>query len=421
VIGLKVGRGKDGEQRAAWIAALWVCVIYATIPLVRTAQSWYSARFETVWITVAIVAVLTLSLASTWLWLMRSARRIRPLELLVPLVVAGIAAWWAWQLRRRPEEAVHLLEYGLLLVLVYRALRPTHPDVSILVAAVLLTTVMSTVDEIIQWITPRRFWDYRDIGLNTGAAVLAAIAVAHLDRGSWRRPPSSSIQSSLRIAVTLIVLMTLCLANTPRRVASYTSRFPFLNFLQHPDNEMAEYGHLHQIAGIGAFKSRLTLSELIDEDRRRGIEIAPVIDRYSDEDYGRFVDSHQAFRDPLLYEARVHIYSRDFHLRRATERAAEPVRRRRHITIAHRENTILERFFGTTLHASHAALPPSVWAALQSEQNADQEFFSRTSSHLITWISETELRAGLLGLAAFLIAFDVFTGLRHRRQAKASS
>lgn len=415
------GQPEHEGQRAAWIAALWVCLIYATIPLVRTGQTWYSARFDTIWITVAVIAVLAVALVSTWLWLMRTGRRIRPFELVVPLVVVGIAGWWAWELRGRPEEAIHLLEYGVLLVLIYRALRPTHPDVFILVAAVVLTTVMSAVDETIQWITPRRFWDYRDIGLNSGAAVLAAICVAHLDAGRWRRPPSASIQFSLRVAVTLIVLMTLCLANTPVRVASYASRLPFLNFLEHPDNEMAEYGHLHRVAGIGAFKSRLTLTELIDEDRRRGAEIAPVIDRYSDKDYQSFVDSHQAFQDPLLYEARVHIFSRDFHLRRARERAANPVGRRRHITLACRENLLLERFFATTLHESGSALPPSLAAELESGQNEDQEFFSRTSSHLITWISEAELRLTLLGFAACLVALDIFIGVRQRPRAEASS
>ncbi len=407
------------RQRAAMAAALWVALVYATIPLVRVFQRWFLARYDIGWIMVGLLAVMAAILGITGLWLVRSTRRPSPLDLLVTVAVAIIAVWWAWELRSIPEEAIHLLEYGILMVLVYRAMRPAEPDLGILIAAVLLTTLMSTVDEIIQWITPKRFWDYGDIAINGGAAALAAVAVWRLDSGPWRRPPASSIRLVLRLAVALLVLFTLCLANTPDPVARYVSRVPFLDFLSQR-NEMAEYGHLHVIPAIGAFKSRLQQAELVEEDRRRGTEVATIIDQYPGKDYWKFVKEHLGFRDPLLYESRVHIFSRNRHIRQARESAPGSPSERFHLTVAYRENQVLERFFRTTLHHSVFSLPESMSATLETAHDPDQAFVSKTGSHLITRFSEPALRSILLSLAVLFIVLDIIIGVLDRRLTEAS-
>lgn len=407
------------RQRAALAAALWVALVYATIPLVRVFQRWFLARYDIGWIIVGLLVVMAAIFGLTGLWLVRSTRRTRPLDLLVTAAVAIIAVWWAWELRSIPEEAIHLLEYGILMVLVYRAMRPAEPDLGILVAAVLLTTLMSTVDEIIQWITPRRFWDYGDIVINGGAAALAAVAVWRLDPGPWRRPPASSIRLVLRLAVALLVLFTLCLANTPDRVSLYVSRAPFLGFLSQR-NEMAEYGHLHVVPAIGAFKSRLQQAELVEEDRRRGTEVATIIDRYPEKDYWNFINEHLGFRDPLLYESRVHIFSRNRHIRKARESTPGSASERHHLTVAYRENQVLERFFGTTLHYSVFSLPEAMLATLETAHDPDQAFASKTGSHLITKFSEPALRSILLSLAVLFIVLDIIIGVLDRRLAEAS-
>jgi len=407
-------------QVAALIAALWVALIYATIPLVRTVQSWYAERFHRGWIIVGVLVVMTAILVITGRWLIRSARHTRPLDFAVPVVVVGIAAWWAWQLRAIPEEAIHLLEYGILAVLLFRAMRPANPDLAILVAAVLLATLMSTVDELIQWITPRRFWDFRDIAINGGAAILAAVAARRLDPGPWRRPPARSVQLALRFTVAQLLLLTLCLANTPTRVAWYSSRVPFLGFLSHPANEMAEYGHLHEVPGVGAFKSRLTLTELVDQDQLRAGEVAPIVDTYPDKDYRRFVNTYQGFEDPLLYESRIHIFSRDYHIRQLRSEPQDPASEKSHLTISYRENQILERYFPNTLRLSAFSLPQSKRATLETANDPDQPFVSKTGSHLITRFSEPALRVLLLSLVVLLIILGGFIGARQKRAKEAS-
>jgi hypothetical protein len=191
-----------------------------------------------------------------------------------------------------------------------------------------------------------------------------------------------------------------------------------LTFLKQAQNEMAEYGYLHRVPGVGAFKSRLELERLIEEDRRRGREVVDIIDRYPDRRYGKFVTEQKAFRDPLLYESRIHIFSRDFHLRQVEEDTTGKFTTREHLTIAFREHAILERYFPVTLGASAFVLPRSTLAKMEQGQDPDQVFVSRTGSHLITWTSEARLRIILLTVTVLLIAIDVLIGIRHRRRTK---
>ena len=403
------------RQRSAAIAAAWVAVIYATVPLVRTLQGWYSARFEPIWITVFVLASVGVTCWLIATRLRRSGRAVRPADVVWLGAVTTAAGWLTWQLRDRPEEAIHLLEYGILAALIYRAIRPTATDAAVLGATVLLTTLMGVVDEVIQWITPLRYWDLRDIGLNATAAVLAAIVLWRIDPGPWRRPNPDSVRLVLRLGAVLVLVLALCLANTPDRAAWYSARIPGLGFLAHPANEMAEYGHRHEVLDRGEFKSRLALVELEDEDRRRGAEVAEAIDSYPEGSHQRFVRSHQGFEDPLLYEARLHIFSRDYHARMAMSEAVKPAARTDHFTRAFRENRILEEFYGNTLRHSSFVLDDEQRKVLQTNQDQDQHFASRVGSHIITSWSERGLRGMLLMTAFFLVVLDFRLGIRSVR------
>ena len=94
-----------------------------------------------------------------------------------------------------PQERLHILEYGLLGVLVDTALRvgverrggpwrvgglPLAPAP----LAVLLTAAAGWLDEGIQHLVPNRYYDLRDVGFNAFAGALA-VALAAL----WRRLP----------------------------------------------------------------------------------------------------------------------------------------------------------------------------------------------------------------------------------------
>lgn len=396
-----------------WVTVIaWIALIYITIPFIRVLQGWFTARWDRELIGYAVVGVLVITTAAVLLSLRSFAPRPSPATVVWLVVIAAVYTWWAVSLWRVPEEAVHLLEYGVLGVLLYRALRPRIPDVTVYLAACLIGVLVGTVDEVIQWITPRRFFDFRDIFLNGGSCALALVAVWRIE-GPGPRPVSTrSIRTSVRLAIAVVATYTLVLAVTPTRVQRWAARFPGLFFLQSPDNEMAEYGHLHEIPGVGRLKSRFTIAELQAEDAARAGEVAAILDRYPDARYGRFLKDYPPQVDPFAHEARVHISSRDHHLGRLAEYPEGSQEFRRHASIALRQQQILERFFGKTLRSSSYDLPKAKIETLQEQLLPGFLWSSWTSRHLITWISENTLRILLLGTLAVLIATDVILGRR---------
>ena len=212
--------------RAAIAAAAWVALLYASIPLVRPVQRRLLGELGSDWIIAVVLGAVAVALGAAVLLLRRSPRPTTRFDLVWLLAVAAFAAATAWHLRGRPEEAVHLLQFGVLAVLLYRALRPSKPDVAILAAVVLLGALVGTVDEIIQWIVPGRIWDLRDVAVNASACALAAAALWRLDPGPWRRPRRFVGLAGAALAAAETLLLALCLANTPQRVAWYAERLP---------------------------------------------------------------------------------------------------------------------------------------------------------------------------------------------------
>ncbi len=406
--------------RAAIAAAAWVALLYASIPLVRPVQQRLLGALGSGWIIVVVLVAVAVALGAAVFLVRRSPRPTTPFDLVWLVAVAAFAAATAWQLRGRPEEAVHLLQFGVLAVLLYRALRPATPDVAILAAVVLLGALVGTVDEIIQWIVPGRIWDLRDVAVNAGACALATAVLWRLDPGPWRRPPAaSSVSLALRLAAVETLLLMSCLANTPGRVAWYAERIPGLGPLAHADNAMAEYGFRHLLPGIGVMKSRLTLADLEEQDRARAAEVAELLDRYPEGRYQRFLDEHSAAADPFLYEARVHLFSRDVHLRDLRSAPPGSAAAREHATIALREQHLLERVFGTTLARSSFNLRPQRRQLLEQLDDPGRRFVSASAAHLITGVGERTLRLGLLAAAAVLLVLDAVAHRRSKMEAAA--
>jgi hypothetical protein len=72
-------------------------------------------------------------------------------------------------------ERVHLLEYGLLAVLFERAFRARHPGRLLPVLALAAVALVSLADEWVQWLTPVRVGDARDVVLNLWAGAIGLL------------------------------------------------------------------------------------------------------------------------------------------------------------------------------------------------------------------------------------------------------
>ncbi len=86
------------------------------------------------------------------------------------------------------EERTHLIEYGVVAVLVHEALKERasqgrHVPFSALVALV-VTILLGWLDEGIQAILPNRVYDIRDVGFNALAGLMAIVASVTL---TWAR------------------------------------------------------------------------------------------------------------------------------------------------------------------------------------------------------------------------------------------
>ena len=77
-------------------------------------------------------------------------------------------------------ERSHLIEYGVLAVLILSAIKERNKSGKIIgrpwLIALLATTLIGTVDELLQLLIPQRVFDYYDIIFNAFAASLAIVA-----------------------------------------------------------------------------------------------------------------------------------------------------------------------------------------------------------------------------------------------------
>jgi hypothetical protein len=224
----------------------------------------------------------------------------------------------------------------------------------------------------------------------------------------------------LRIAAALVLILTLCYANTPDRVAWYSARVPGLSSLSDVTNAMAEYGYRHIVNERSEFKSRMSLDELSEADTMRSREVAADLDRYPKSLYKRFHRDYSAVDDAFLYEARVHIFSRDRNISLARQAPKGSAEFRRLLTRAYREQEILDGYFAETLGRSIHSQKAGIRRWLRHHHDPDQFFTSKVAKHLITGISEIRLRFLLLTGFVLLLAVDFWLGARDGRQRENS-
>lgn len=404
-------------ERRSWIAvAAWTAIVYLTIPFARWLEKTVGGVIGQSGLSAlglgAVAAGLGWAAVAIW------RRRPQPPSRYAWLAATGAGyAWWATGLSS-PVETLHFLQYGVLGALAFRAFGTRFPDRSSYACAAALCALLGTVDEIIQWITPRRYWEFRDVALNAVSAGLAQVAIWKGVAPAWIAAfwGRQGLAVACRCAAALALLLALCAANTPARTAAWAPKIPGLAFLADNPSVMAEYGHRYRDSEIGVFYSRLAPAELERTDRERAREAASIIDRYAgDEAYRAFLEEFPPQRDPFVHEARVHLFRRDRYLEIAAAQRTRGADPEENLTVAWRENLILERYFPATLAASASRLPVAERSRLGAAQEPERRYESAVSAHLITRISlGTATSAGALLAVALLGAARGLHSARHR-------
>lgn len=405
------------REWVSWLfVTAWSLVIFATIPLARAIQHIVrEAVGERAFLYGVLVAILVAFLAT--LRQLRGLGPISPARRAWLVGVAAVYAGYTFTLRGNPVEAVHFLEYGVLGALAFRALTHRMGDPGIYLAAALVGGIVGILDEGIQWMTPRRVWDLRDVWFNFFAASLIQVGIAAGIRPALiaGTPTPRSVRLICGIAALATLLLLASLLNTPPRIAWYAERIPALGFLREGSDVMLEYGHLHEAPETGRFRSRFSLAELERIDAERGAEAGRILAGSPEADYESFLTRYTPISDPFLHEARVHLFRRDRYLTTAERHLDDEDWYRRDLTVGYRENRILERFFPNTLRHSGSRFTPERRAYLAERHFPKKSYESRVSSHLVTRIGERHV---MVGAAAILLALLGIHGAARRRMRR---
>ncbi|MDT8386361.1 MAG: VanZ family protein [Thiogranum sp.] len=394
-----------------WLyVSVWSLFVFASIPVARTLQSAIRAHLGREAFLYGVMTVILVSSLGAASWLRFRHTRAAPANYLWLAGVTLVFVAYTWHLRSNPEEAMHFIQYGVLALLVYRALTHHITDTGIYVAAALVTAAIGIVDEALQWLTPGRVWGLADIWLNSFAALLTLLGVALGIRptGISGPPGRSTLRILCRAALVIVALLGLSLLNTPQRISRYVEAFPALDFIVDHSSVMAEYGYRYSDQQALVFRSRLAPDDLRHSDRTRASEAAKKLDSLPAlTDYKTFLRLYTPFTDPFLHEARVHLNRRDYYLQTAPDYQHDDRDEfRRRMTIAHFENKIMEDWFTESLARSGFQLPESTVAAIRENAMPDTDYESPVSKALLTRINEQQVLWTTLLLAVALIGAE---------------
>ncbi|MEY5062370.1 MAG: hypothetical protein RLZZ112_334 [Verrucomicrobiota bacterium] len=407
------GRWKAGGKR--WLPVIaWTGVIYATIPMARMIQKWVSGNFGADAFSWTVYGVVAITFAMAWRWFSQQAIPGTARAKVVLVLLAAAFAHGTWFLRARPEEALHFVQYGLLSALAYRAFAEGGANRATYLNAFLLTAILGSVDEVIQWLVPKRFFDFRDIAINViaGGLIQLGLVLGIAPQALKVKAPVTSVQTAWNLGVIWIVLLGFCLNNTLSVWRPVLFPGPHLFLF---DEAMTEYGHKIRDPEIGTFYSRFTPEQLRQKDERRAPEAAQILAIGGDKkDYASFLVRYSPVTDPFMHELRVHLYRRDRYL----EDALDPRNAQgsvRMFNVAYRENQILERWFGHSLRAAG-----KVWDEGRLDAAAarlqPEPYQSPVSQNLITKFSQPQALAGWAGVLVVALAARSYD-LKRRRSS----
>ncbi len=302
-------------DRTSW---LWVFLcaagIFATIPLARSIQEFISNTVGQEFFTyIVFFIVFSISAAILYLFIFK-LKAIKTSQYIWLFICAGLYIYFTIQLRKYPEEAIHLIEYGLLSYVVFNALGHRIRDWTIYITTVLFVLFFGMADEFIQWMMPKRYWGLNDVWTNTLAGLIFILGMwkAIVPDKICRQVEINSIRMLAGMMTINLIFLGLCLSNTPDSVKRYTSAFSSLSWLGN-EEPMTEYGYEHKDPEIGNFSSRLTLEELKKVDTTGG----NIYENKLPEDISpesvlqKSMGTYNPYTNSFLYEFRIHVSRRD--------------------------------------------------------------------------------------------------------------
>ena len=155
------------------LLVLW---IVGSAPFLGRLTRWIEEEVDRSLLIIVPTILFWIAAAAFVVWVVRSARKLRWTNYAALAVGALWAAVQATAMARgRPEESalerMHLVLYGLVALLLYRAfLRGGRSAIAAAFSAAVLTSLVGHADEFVQWLVWVRVGDFYDCVLNASAA-----------------------------------------------------------------------------------------------------------------------------------------------------------------------------------------------------------------------------------------------------------
>ncbi len=162
------------------LAGIWTGLIYSTLYIMRPVCEFLK---QYTWFSFSVNAGMAFFVIFIVLIFVRK-KHIRKMStyFLFFLVMAGY--FLGMTLLSIPEERLHFIEYGVLVFLIYRALVLDFKNGQSYFAAFVITSFVGLGDEGIQYLLPNRYYQLKDVCLNSASAALglALVYVIHRDK-----------------------------------------------------------------------------------------------------------------------------------------------------------------------------------------------------------------------------------------------
>ncbi|MBI4683186.1 MAG: VanZ family protein [Nitrospirae bacterium] len=405
---------EDKTNRWDWTSWLWVFLcaagIFATIPLARSVQEFITDTVGREFF-MYLVFFVVLSVLATLLYFFIFKLQVKKTSQYIWLFIcAGLYLYFTIQLRTYPEEAIHLIEYGLLSWFVFNALAHRIRDWTIYITTILFVLFFGTADEFIQWMMPNRYWGLNDVWINllAGLIFILGMRTAIVPDKICRQVEIKSVRVLAGMMTINLIFLGLCLSNTPDSVKRYTAAFSGLSWLR-SEEPMTEYGFEHKAPEIGNFSSRLTLEEIKRIDAAGGnlYENKLPEDTSPELVLQESMKTYNPYTNKFMYEFLIHVSRRDDEFQGFKKTASMESKLK-----AFKENQIAEKYFGSTLNKTNSNWPVENIEALGDTASLEKEDYSSRAGEIITSFNLKEL---WLFIAAAIVVVRISAGIWKRK------
>jgi len=159
------------------LLAFYLVAIFASLPFLPEIVTWAKSRLGPAAVSLPLEALLVLCALLPALRLLRRPRPSLPWPHLAYLLLLLAALTTLSTLASSPIGRIHLVEYGLLSIIILRAL-PTPRTAGSYLVAFAAAAAVGFADEIVQIAIPNRVFDWYDVGINASAALLGSVTAA---------------------------------------------------------------------------------------------------------------------------------------------------------------------------------------------------------------------------------------------------